>query len=179
MTSDWCHEWPWNWPPWFFGPHSRRTLTRALGKGSIIKRALFEHTLIHPPPPVVSSINIESRHHFYAGKWVRLARSVYGISVFAYIYIYIYIYTSIQRINCKYNLVYNYCRNNTGIQLCIYVRYVYAVLTCTQSAGAPLKNRVIFTLSAPVRTPLNIYLSACCTNPQGWAACPQNCTKRD
>ena len=42
------------------------------------------------------------------------------------------------------------------------------VVTCTQSA--PLKIRNIFTLSAPIRTPLNIYYSACRTNPQGWIA---------
>jgi len=33
--------------------------------------------------------------------------------------------------------------------------------------AAPLNKRVIFTLSAPIRTPLKIYISACRTNPQG------------
>jgi len=37
--------------------------------------------------------------------------------------------------------------------------------TCTQSA--PLKNIVIFTLSAPIRTSLNIHFSGCRNNPQG------------
>jgi hypothetical protein len=29
------------------------------------------------------------------------------------------------------------------------------------------KKGIVFTLSAPIRTPLNIYFSACRTNPQG------------
>jgi hypothetical protein len=43
--------------------------------------------------------------------------------------------------------------------------FLSTVVTFIQSA--PLKKRVIFTLSAPIRTPLNIYFSACRTNPQG------------
>ena len=45
---------------------------------------------------------------------------------------------------------------------------LFTVLTCTHSA--PLKNRVVFTLSAPIRTPLNIFISACRTIPQGQSA---------
>jgi len=40
------------------------------------------------------------------------------------------------------------------IYIYIYIYMVYTVGTCTRSA--PLKKRVIFTLSAPIRTPLNI-----------------------